>query len=507
MPAQHRGVPDHAGGSGRADHPLEVKFQITPTRARHAVDPVAYWDYVLQLPGEPSQEVSVAYNAQEQLYEGTVVIPEDELFVDLELVPHDDTYLELAEDVTLRVVEQPGSPWNAGVWYVVPPEGSEATVTIEDNDEAQVYALTYGGAANYVTTDPMYNAGTPFEDWPTDTLIDVDHWFDKDVGADAVPPAPPSALRYDEDRAFPVSYVRSLNFLDERYVDVDVEFLRTPEPGYRVFVRADGPPWVRFPWTAASDQGGISLAQLTSSGLPNTVTYYQSFALSWEYSVVPDDESQPGEPRSAGTSANELYVTWAEPTTSPLYHSLLHIGTVPASGESVQEDVVAKVWEPFDGLAVFRRDGQQLVYYGQSFDWHDPQSWQFTTAGLLEHAAGRCGAWMNLFADVLAAQGIASLRAGLVPPPRPGWIGRIQVIPPHGQGGVVAPTLFDAHAVVIYEGRLFDPSYGTEWNSLSAWEDSNLRYIYYRTPGNPFDEEYVNNRPGVEDLLMQFLPP
>jgi len=86
---------------------------------------------------------------------------------------------EMAEVVTLTAIEDDSSCCDPepGICYVVDPEHDHASVTIEDNDVPELYAVSYG-SANYITTDPVYVGGA-FTGWDTNTLIDEDHCEEK----------------------------------------------------------------------------------------------------------------------------------------------------------------------------------------------------------------------------------------------------------------------------------------------------------------------------------------
>ena len=54
---------------------------------------------------------------------------------------------------------------------------------------------------------------------------------------------------------------------------------------------------------------------------------------------------------------------------------------------------------------------------------------------------------------------------------------------------------FTDHAVVVYQGRIYDPSYGRDFADIKAWEDGSLDYTSYRKP----DGRDADNNPKFKD--------
>jgi hypothetical protein len=214
-----------------------------------------------------------------------------------------------------------------------------------------------------------------------------------------------------------------------------------------------------------------------------------------------------------GSSVNHIYVTGADAGWN--FETVLDVacegadgltpplpGDDPALATQRTEAVVDGVWSRFSDREVRRVDGVQMQYWGPATDithlFGEP--WFFTTAGLLGHADGRCGAWASFFIDTLTVHGVSSVKGSIgtsVDPPAEG--------PPVGttrsfrsfdvgakpaQGNAAPWHVFPDHAIVRVTGitAIYDPSYGGE-PSVGAtiaeaeqkWEDASVtgvRWLY-----------------------------
>jgi hypothetical protein len=513
-------------GSGANDHPLDVKFEIPhghlteppyEWRAVADVHPQDQWDYSLEAIDDPpgsGAAVSLAYNAERNLYEGTATIPTGSDVVDIELVPNDDEYIEsfeMPETVTLKAVpdDSCGCGGEPGICYVVDPENDRASVTIEDNDAPELYAVSYD-SANFIRTDPVY-VGAQFADWDVNTLIDEDHWFNPFAGPAAGHGAGHPSCRHSTLREYPATYVR-----DTPYV-AKGEWLGVAEPGadtgYHMYVHAQDTASLGTHSPRATPDYGDKVSTATAESLSafdNKVAYYGGyggFELEWRYAVIPQAFSGPGAVsaswEAAGQSNNELYVTWGQPTVDPLYHSVVHVATVAAAdiGGTTEGPVRDAIWGEFAGKHVSRRDGTLLKYWGA-----DPTPEYFTTFDLLEHADGRCGAWANFLLDVFSSQGInPGVGMDIVPKPMAGYTAYALRVKSSlaGQGGTPQENFFTEHAVVVLGDTIYDPSYGESYEdddthtALSKWEDASIDVLVYldeygiQVPiaNTPFDEQ------------------
>ena len=108
-----------------------------------------------------------------------------------------------------------------------------------------------------------------------------------------------------------------------------------------------------------------------------------------------------------------------------------------------------------------------------------------TVAEFLNEADGTCGSWADFLVATAAAQGVVGATAvGIVArvpnPPKPAQpeytILAYQSLLVYrtlmGQGGKPVADKFLDHAVVEFGGRVYDPSYGRDYDTEVAWEDA-----------------------------------
>jgi hypothetical protein len=281
---------------------------------------------------------------------------------------------------------------------------------------------------------------------------------------------------------------------------------------------SNGDIWVKG--TADGVEGGIAFTSkkgqinngvatvnniVAATNLPDSIYCFDPMTISWEYST---DETNwfP-----AGSSVNQVYVTLGEPQTT-VFHTLVHIGCKKAEGKSTPGDAVRDIWKEFEDLYVLRVDGQLLKYYG---------SWTvsgFTTAALLANGDSRCGGWMRFMHDILSVQNIPSTEKKVVPvnsmallvkswsiPGAGGTSGvpnypflnvlktppilntsynwTVQVEAPDrrgiaGQGNSDPISTFSDHAILLYDGQYYDPSYGDTYTGLNDMETKSIGGYY-----------------------------
>ena len=219
------------------------------------------------------------------------------------------------------------------------------------------------------------------------------------------------------------------------------------------------------------------------------------------------------------------------------FYTLLHLGCKNAADLSDEATIVKDIYSEFTDREVARVENPQPMYYWGPLSAPPAQGY-FTTAQLLAFGDGRCGAWTNFFVDILRTQGIKSELIEVTWTPRSqngagpslldvstasefaedviaNGLSRIDFVFPAvffvknwkikartfsdwnytGMGGQQfdAPmanndvdgspaqnnnnpwSLFSDHALVRYNGNLYDPSYGTDiTDSLLNWENANL---------------------------------
>ncbi|MBQ7258034.1 MAG: hypothetical protein IJS60_10135 [Abditibacteriota bacterium] len=112
-----------------------------------------------------------------------------------------------------------------------------------------------------------------------------------------------------------------------------------------------------------------------------------------------------------GKTEHELYVTYDKPRNisyynDELFETCVWIGCEAAKGKSTETDVFNAIWNKFQTLNVYSKNGSLLGYYASPFTDQNHNNDIIDIEYLLEHKDGRCGAWAELFQNVLACQGI-----------------------------------------------------------------------------------------------------
>lgn len=308
----------------------------------------------------------------------------------IQLKAKNDLYIErLFELLSITIADAS----REGESYGISPCDT-VTVDIEDNDKPILRLVSYEDANPYYT-DPEY-IGDQFQFiYYKDSKITENHWHDM-TGEEGVIDIPGEF----GDKRYPVTYERSTG-PDEseksRFV-LKARWDGCIEEGYAMKIEATGPDGMRVPETGVSELGGVielGAVQSTGAAFPDTVKYYPNFTLDWTFKIGADTTA-----RSAGQNSNEMYVTYLKPLDDKSRHTSFHLGSVPANGDGSLIEVVNDAWGAFVGLAVDRRDGGRMTYYG------DPMSPPSSLKSLLQGRDGECTAWSVLFLDVLAAQGI-----------------------------------------------------------------------------------------------------
>ncbi len=128
------------------------------------------------------------------------------------------------------------------------------------------------------------------------------------------------------DFQLPVAYPRGSTVVVTAKFYVEVTVMQDAPPGTDVVtVKGTSPnSGIVIPPTTASWDGGsyVTLPPTSSTNtLVNSVEYYPGFGMDWKLS-----HNQAGQSDfiSAGASFNEMYVTLAKPSVSPVYHTYLH---------------------------------------------------------------------------------------------------------------------------------------------------------------------------------------
>ena len=167
------------------------------------------------------------------------------------------------------------------------------------------------------------------------------------------------------------------------------------------------------------------------------------------------------------------------------------------SGDSstVRNEIIAAIWNEFTDCSVKRKgiSTPSMKYWGSHTNVTGDLPEFFTTAGLLDNDDGRCGAWARFFRALSKAQGIAATISVVKPNSSYGFLvknwgfsspgtgtypydvhltpgpyqGAIQLVGIKGQGNDDPRSWFTEHAVISYDTKVYDPSYGKSYTSTA----------------------------------------
>lgn len=227
--------------------------------------------------------------------------------------------------------------------------------------------------------------------------------------------------------------------------------------------------------------------------LANTVDFFKPMKIKWTYAGY--TTNQTSEFLDAGTSTNQVYVTWHAPMWyAKIFHTVVHVACANSVGQSGESNIVAEIWTKFTSRSVPRwNETTGMKYWGvEATNRQNSPNALDTTEELLTYADGQCGAWSLFFGDVLGANGIGScfqqkiILTNVFPPTFVTPAGFIVKASLPGQGGTPLVTVFADHQNVFYSGRYYDPSYGVDYyftNHLT-WEDASLDSLVYKVGPN-----------------------
>ncbi len=235
--------------------------------------------------------------------------------------------------------------------------------------------------------------------------------------------------------------------------------------------------------------------------------YDPNFTLTWEFKIVGEDTV-----REIDDSVNPLYVTYDAPSTSNLYHTVVHTGCKAASFQNTEIAVFHAIWDKFTSLNIKEvnvvngvvTEGETLTYYGKTPEnvasiptiktclsvhdtglgiLHNYVATQFpsrareyylqygntTKTGteiLLVAHDGTCGFWQDFAIQVFNCQGLAVTGHDISADQYDGFkvLGELR-----GQGGgVPLENIWYNHAVIQYKNWILDPSYGVNYGTYDV---------------------------------------
>ena len=205
------------------------------------------------------------------------------------------------------------------------------------------------------------------------------------------------------DRKYPVAYQSSGAGWDS-YMNVSVRIDVAPAEAFSASqVKADNTSGYGF-----SDDGAVTGSYLQfNSGArqcdekfdAERVQYLNPLVLAWKVSLDGGTKWF-----DVAESKNIIYVSWKEPTASPLYETPLMIGCNMAQNQTSQSAIVSAIWSEFTDRAVSRVDGMQMKYWSGG---NSPQR----IMGMLAHpnGDGSCIAWSQLLHWCMKSQGLGAV--------------------------------------------------------------------------------------------------
>ncbi len=381
------------------------------------------------------------------------------------------------------------------------------------NFSLDIYAMTFIDG-HEITPDPQV-IGVPADpNYPTSYA--GTHWLDENRDGDVAD--------QPKDHQYPYAYHRTQTGRAAGQFALENVFII----GAKINIRANGSDSYNVKvgdqeyWVAA----GVGTTSYVNSFSKAFVAakYYAAFSLNWQFSV---DGGTTWE--SAGETINRVYITYKAPQIPTLFETVIHVSTMAAetAAGDTEASVGDAIYGKFETLSISRFDGKKahgtsgaMTYWG--YREGDPlcvpkNSGQLIPAmsQLLEYTDGRCGHWAQFFVGMLRTQGIlqgevkgvksnrlmldgSGRQEGLIiknanfgaPENGPNgynWKegfnfslgGSIA-----GQGGTPKMQSFQDHALVLFNGKLYDPSYGKIWINLEDFETNALAGFFTEVPGN-----------------------
>jgi hypothetical protein len=324
------------------------------------------------------------------------------------------------------------------------------------------------------------------------------HWYDE--GRDGRAEGP------DDDK-LPAAFQRGSTMTVSSFFEYPAG---APVQQGQVKVRGDGPRDLDFPATNAivnAEDRVITVAgHVASNPFINEIGFFDSFNINWEVSLDGGLSWLP-----AGTTKNRLYVTGA--SAQAAQESVVYIGSKAAQGLRPAElgelnpggwmankMVFEAIWSKFESNKVENAKGDPLRYWGPTAakDWETTDvRWlrHFSVDGLLYDKDARCEAWALFFGKVLEVQGVTGVtQLAVAPKTVPHSDPNLNVlikkgfrIDPdlQGQGGLPTQNEFASHRVIGFNDKIYDPSYGEEYDTAVEWEDESIvKYLSYWKNGD-----------------------
>ncbi len=241
-------------------------------------------------------------------------------------------------------------------------------------------------------------------------------------------------------------------------------------PSGKVMVKADGPGALDLPPTEATIAGTTLTLPATNLGsaLEAKVDFYDPMTFTWSVSFDGGATYQ-----SAGSTRNTVYVTLKDPikdpisvSASPVFHTVIHLGSKNAKGETTDDGVVSKVWGDFSDRVVKRvklQDGKVVDDLQMTY-WKAPK--RKDTCQRMElmlkstNGDGACGAWSELLAKTIRNQGIGGADVYEIKPDI--------AVNPEAIGFLVKNWKFDRHITTGPNGTSNTAAVGDDFQAITV---------------------------------------
>ena len=320
------------------------------------------------------------------------------------------------------------------------------------------------------------------------------HWLDASNPADGDANDP-------GDRKYPVCYTRAAT------MTAAVVFTTAGPLSGNLQIGGTGPGSLDFPPTVATINGQTVGATITClAGFEDAVEFIDPLTITW---FLSSDQGVTW--HEVGISQNRVYVTLGDPTPATLFETLLLIGCKNAIGQTSGTLMTAAVWNQFTSVSdgVERADGVHMGYWltgspAQNIARYYDYDQGTTVTGILQrpNGDGSCAAWAQLLHWSLEAQGLGGYSQVFMIWPSYGALWQYGFLvknwtftgngiylqtdpdfPYHkdddvttstrlvAQNNTASPPVFDNHWVCIISGKVYDPSYGVNFNTQNEHEN------------------------------------
>lgn len=301
-----------------------------------------------------------------------------------------------------------------------------------------VEELSYSGAKHF---DIKKDDGTETYTAP--------HWFDQNLNGKATETG---------DKQLVTAFVAGSTI----ELAAKIKISDGANPSGKVMVKADGPGALDLPPTEATIAGTTLTLPATKLGsaLEAKVDFYDPMTFTWSVSFDGGATYQ-----SAGSTRNTVYVTLKDPIIpAQVFHTVIHLGSKNAKGETTDDGVVSKVWGDFSDRVVKRvklQDGKVVDDLQMTY-WKAPSTTCQSMPSMLAQADGdgSCVAWSELLAKTIRNQGIGG--AGVYE------IQANTAVNPGADGFLVKNWKFDRHITTGPNGTSNTTAAGDDFQAIAV---------------------------------------